>query len=352
MLSQSQYRRQMLDTIVAMIPLLLMSAFYYGPRVFVMALISVSCAVAADYCCLLLQGRYWWEKYDCSAVIAGLLYVLMLPASAPYWLVVVGALFAILVIRQPFGGHYNTLFSPALTAFAFVIIAWRELATRYPAVHQWLPLTPSVDVPLYTSSAYRLMLGGAESLDLLDTLLGEFVGPLGGTCVLVLLLCGVFLAVRKTILWQIPLATFSVVALFACLLPRIKSSLEASVMLEFSSGVLILSVLFVAAMDNGEIHTGLGKWIYGIMLGLLIVLFRHLSKLEMVSPYAIIIMNAIDHRCDAYGKSLIHLVCSVGICAFRVVCWLGRMCKNGFLWVWNKVFSFLQKYIDDPADKS
>lgn len=302
MLSDEKYRRQMIDTTITLFPLLLMAYYYYGLRVLVMAAISVLTTAAADYLCLLLQGKRWWKKYDFAPLIIGLTYVLMLPASAPYWLVIFGALFAIFVVRHPFGGHYHTLFNPALTAFAFVVVCWNSLTTKYPQMFTRIPLTPEAGVPVFDSPAYRLMLGGGENIGLLDALLGNFTGPMGTTCVAVLLCCGAYLIFRGTILWQIPVASLTIVGLAAWFFPRINGSRMVSLLMELTSEVMLFAILFVAAMDNGELRTAAGKWFYGVILGGFIVLFRRFSYIELVSPYAIIIMNTIDHRCDAYAQ--------------------------------------------------
>ncbi len=323
-LPYEKYRRQMIDTTITLLPLLLMAWYYYGPRVLVMACIAVVTSAAADYLCLLFQGKRWWSRYDFAPLIIGLTYVLMLPASAPYWLVVFGALFAVVVVRHPFGGHYHTLFHPGLTAFAFVVLCWNDLTTRYPQMFQKLPLTPTADVSLSDSPARMLMLGGSTNLGLLDALLGNFIGPMGTTCVAVLLCCGLYLAVRRTILWQIPVASLTIIALAAWFFPRINGSRTVSVLMELTSGVTLFSIFFAAAMDNGEIETSAGKWMYGLILGGAIVLFNQLSYLELVSPFAIIILSAVDHRCDAYASRILH--------GLKV---LPRKCAQGVLAVWH-----------------
>ncbi|MGI5893238.1 MAG: RnfABCDGE type electron transport complex subunit D [Candidatus Merdivicinus sp.] len=308
MLSDTKYRRQMIDTSITLLPLLFMAYYNYGARTLIMAAISIATAGIADYICLLFQGQKWWKRYDFSPFIIGLTYVLLLPASAPYWLVIFGSLFAILVVRHPFGGYYHTLFHPSLTAFAFVVICWNGLVTKYPEISQSLPLTPTVDVPVFDSPAYRLMLGGGMNVDFLDAMLGNFIGPMGTTCTLVLLCCGIYLIFRKTILWQIPVASLSLIAFFAWFFPRINGSRMVSLLMELTSGVLLFSILFIASMDNDEMETSAGKWIYGLMLGGIIVLFRQLSYIELVSPFAIIIMNTVDHRCDAYAATIGKLI--------------------------------------------
>lgn len=347
--SHAQYRRQMIDTSIALLPILVISTYFYGLRVLVMAGIGVAAAVATDYLCLLFQKEYRWKKYDYSAFIAGLTYVLMLPASAPYWLVVFGVVFAVAVVRHPFGGHYNTLFNPAMTAFAFVTICWTDLVTHYPAPFQQLPLTPTVDVPLNSSPAYRLMLGGANSMDVLDALLGNFNGPMGTTCIAVLLCCGLYLAVRRTIIWQIPAAALGVVGLAAWFFPRVNASHEISLLMELTSGVLLFAVIFVAAMDNGEIETAAGKWICGLILGGLVVLFRQLSKIELVAPFAIIIINTIDNRCDSYARCIgrgvmfcLKNVCHGVMLALKAI---GRF----FAWCFRKITGACQSFVDKPG---
>ena len=301
MLSFEKYRRQMIDVTITLLPLLAMAWYYYGPWVLILAAVAVLSAVAADYICLLMQGKRRWEKYDFSAAIAGLTFVLMLPASAPYWLAVFGAVFAVVVVRHPFGGCYNTMFNPGITAYAFAVLCWNGLVTKYPAALTELPLTASVEVPLYNSPAYQLMLGGSNNLQWLDALLGNFYGPMGTTCIAVLLCCGLYLIFRKTIMWQVPVASLAIVAAAAWFFPRINGSRMVSVLMELTSGVMLFAILFAASLDNGEIRTSSGKWMYGIILGGFIVLFRQLSNIEVVTPFVIIIMNTIDHRCDAYA---------------------------------------------------
>ena len=124
---------------------------------------------------------------------------------------------------------------------------------------------------------------------------------MGTTCIAVLLCCGLYLIFRKTIMWQVPVASLAIVAAAAWFFPRINGSRMVSVLMELTSGVMLFAILFAASLDNGEIRTSSGKWMYGIILGGFIVLFRQLSNIEVVTPFVIIIMNTIDHRCDAYA---------------------------------------------------
>ncbi len=344
----SRYGKQMTDTVIALLPLLGMAVFHYGARVLVLTAVSLLSAVIADGVFLLLHRNNASRHHDLSVIPIALTLVMFLPASAPYWLAAVGSAFAVVFVREPFGGHSNTLFHPATTAFAFLLICFNTLCTRYPPVMQNLPLDPVVtNVPLYTSPAYRLMLGGAESIDLLDVLLGNFSGPLGTTCILVMVCCGLYLIVRKTASFEIVLSSVAVVALWAYFLPRVlTASSLTSAKLELSSGAFLFITLFIASIDNGEIQTRLGKVTYGVLFGGGVMLFRYLSKIEMVSPYVLILMNAIDHRCDDYGRNLLSALWWLCKKGKQLVFGILKGVKRGVLFLWNGLFMLIQKFVD------
>ncbi len=344
---QIYFRNQAKDTCIALTPLLVMGVFYYGMRVIFLALVSILSAVVTDYVCRLLQGDRKFFKNDLSALLTGYLFVMMLPASVPYWLVIVGSAFAIAVVRHPFGGHYNTMFNPAITAFAFVTICWKDIITKYPAPLTTLPVFSGMEgIVLGTSPAYRLMNGGAEDIDFLNALLGNFYGPLGATCLIILFSCFAFLVIRKAVIWQIPAGTLGVVALFSLILPRVNANRFSSLVLELCSGILFYSVIFIASMDSRELKTQNGKWFYGIVLGLFIVLFRNISHIELVCPFAIIVISSIDHKCDKYAEKVIFHTVNISKNIWNFLKLICAIAVGGFMFLWNKLFQFIQKIID------
>ena len=344
---QIYFRNQAKDTCIALTPLLVMGVFYYGIRVIFLALASILSAIVTDYLCRLLQGDRKFFRNDYSALLTGYIFVMMLPASVPYWLVITGSAFAIAVVRHPFGGHYNTMFSPAVTAFAFVTICWKDVITRYPAPLTTLPLFSGMDgVSLSTSPAYRLMNGGAEDIDFLNALLGNFYGPMGATCLIILFSCFAFLVIRKVVIWQIPAGTLGIVSLFSLIFPRVNANRFTSLVLELCSGILVFSVIFIASMDNKELKTDKGKWFYGIVLGLFIVLFRNISHIELVCPFALIIMSTIDHKCDSYSEIVISNTKVIATNVWHFISFIGMLIGGGCMFLWNKLFQFIQKIID------
>ncbi len=344
--SNTLFRRRATDICIALTPLFLMGIFYYGFRVVVITFLSVLTAVLSDHLCLLMQGNKHF-KIDLSSIVEGYVFAMMLPASAPYWLVIIGSAFTILVVKYPFGGHYNTMFNPAVTAFAFITICWTDIVTKYPVPRTILPLNPNLEnIALNHSPAYRLMNGGAENIGFLNALIGNFYGPLGATCLIVLFSSLAFLIIRKTAIWQIPVGVFSVIAFFALIFPRVNANRFTSLVLELCSGILVFSVTFIASIDNEEIKTDNGKWFYGVSLGLFIVLFRNISQIELVCPFALIVMSTIDHKCDSYAESFFYYSKEFCENAWLIIKWICGYIFAFFSFLWDKLFSLIQKIID------
>ena len=204
-------RRIMQEVCLALAPAGIAAIVLFGASAATLIAVSVITAVLAEFC---------WNKLnkqkttvgDWSAVVTGLLLAYNLPANAPVWIAVVGAIIAIILVKQMFGGIGSNFMNPALAARAILFVSWSSLMTSYPAT-QFM-----TDV---TSSATPLNLlgkGTVEGVNLMDLFLGNVPGVLGETCKLALLLGGVYLILRGIVDWKIP-ATF-IATVFVCYLVR------------------------------------------------------------------------------------------------------------------------------------
>ncbi len=294
----------MIDIIITLIPLVCMAVYFYRMRAVVMLAFAILISVLADYIGNLFLGRKKWEKYDFSSVVTALIFTLMLPATAPYWMITLGIALAVFVAKAPFGGYGKNLFNPAAFAAAFLAISWPEQMLKYPNVFAQIGLESHSSALTNYAASYYLQNGGAPKISLTDALLGNFPGPMGVTCILVICACALYLLVRKTLSWQLPLGTFLVVILSALLFPRVSTGWIASIVYELMSGVLVFGVIYMASDPVTTPKTGGGRLLFGLLLGLITMLFRHFGNAQLSFLFALLLMNALTEFCEIIGVRL------------------------------------------------
>ena len=295
----------MFDAIVAMLPLYGMSTYFYGPRCLVLALISVISCLASDYICSVMMGKGISIR-DISPVVTGLIIPLLLPASAGYHMVITAGLFAILVVKQPFGGLGQNIFNPAAGGIAFVTVCWPTAMFSYPRPFITLPLTPVVDTALERSIAYSLSLGGLPTADYLDMALGNVPGPMGTTHILVLFACMFYLWVRRGVKIGVTGGFILGAAVFALLFPRGALSPFQSVAYELMSGSLLFAAIFLMSDPVTSPKRPIARTLYGVAGGALCMFFRHLGRLEESVIFGILIMNAFVWLLDTRVERIYH----------------------------------------------
>ncbi len=305
--SRESNQTMMVDVIIAMLPLYAMTVYYYGTRTLLLGGFGMLVAALADLFCQLMAGKVPNIR-DLSPVITGLLIPLLLPASTRLSVILVSVLFAIGVAKHPFGGMGQNIFNPAAAGVAFAMICWPKSAFAYPVPFERLPVAAAVDeaVRLVNSPAYALSLGGTPNIDLLDMLLGNVPGPMGGTNILVLLTCLLFLIVRKTISFSMPAAFLGGAGLVALLMPRVAATGLVSVGYELMSGLLMIGAVFFINDPVTSPKRRLPKLVYGFATGALSMVFRHIGRFEESFLFALLVMNAAVWIIDVWGEHLAH----------------------------------------------
>lgn len=303
--SRESNQTMMVDVIIATLPLYAMGVYFYGSRVLLLGLAGVAAACLADAVCQLIGGRMPNIR-DLSAVITGLLIPLLLPASIRFSVVLAAAAFAILVAKQPFGGVGQNVFNPAAAGVAFAIICWPRSVFSYPVPFERLPLVIDDTVRLVNSPAYSLSLGGTPTVDLLDMLLGNTPGPMGGSNILVLLTCLLFLAVRRTVNFSTSASMLGGAALCALLMPRLELGALAGVAYELMSGLVVIGAVFLINDPVTSPKRAVPRLVYGFCTGALSVLFRHIGRYEESLLFALLVMNAAVWMIDLWGEQAAH----------------------------------------------
>ncbi len=283
-------RGTMRDIIFALLFPLAMAVYYYGFRVLATAIIASLFSYIIDVI-FAVYVRRELDPWDFSPIVTALIITLLLPANVSIWLVLLGCFFAIAVAKYPFGGLGNNIFNPAAAAMAMLTVGYSSELFLYPA-----PLDSTGTVAQSISGVLKF--GGRPTVDLMELLVGNFRGPAGATCILLIISCLVFLRARKTLELEIPIAVLGTVAVIAFLFPRTQSGRIDSVIYELSSGYLIFASVFMFTDPVTAPKHKVGKILYGVAGGTLSMLFRYAGGYEQAVCFAILIDNALSYSFD------------------------------------------------------
>ena len=190
-------RRIMLDVLIALLPATAAGAVIFGLRSLLVVAVTVAACVGFE-ALFNLAAKKPIPVGDLSAAVTGLLLALNLPANIPLWQCVIGALFAMVVVKGLFGGLGANPVNPAITARVFMLVAFGTMAKAAFPVDAVSSATP---------------LASEEATSLMDLFLGNHGGAIGETCAAALLLGGIYLIVRRVITWHIPVAFIGTVFL-------------------------------------------------------------------------------------------------------------------------------------------
>ena len=272
--------RIMLDVVLALLPGLAVGAAFQGPRALFVALLSVSTCVVAEWLyAQLTKTRN--TVADGSAMVTGLLLAMTLPATVPYWLVLVGDVFAIIFIKALCGGLGQNIFNPALAARAFMLLIYPVGLTRYVGLDGVTAATP----------LHHMVMPALPTETIGQMFVGRCPGTIGEVSSLALLIGGCYLLYRKVISIRIPAAYLGTVALVTLVFSKTGDPVSWMLYSLLSGGVM-LGAIFMATDYATSPATPVGQVIYGIGCGVLTVCFRYFGLFPEGVTYAILIMNA------------------------------------------------------------
>lgn len=281
----------MRDVIIALLPASAFGVYNFGIRALLLIIIAIVTCVASE-----AAFEYFMHKkvtvLDLSAVVTGLLLALNVPSTLPVGMLILGSVFAIIIVKQLFGGLGQNFMNPALAARCFLLISFtgRMTTFTYDGVTGATPLA--------------ILKGGTEAVGQTTDLWRMFAGTIGGTIgetsVIALLIGAIYLLVRKVITLRIPLTYIGTFALFIILFAPGHQFDVLYLAKELCGGGLILGAFFMATDYVTSPITANGKIIYGVMLGLLTGLFRMYGGSAEGVSYAIIISNMVVPLIEKY----------------------------------------------------
>ncbi|MDO5301046.1 MAG: RnfABCDGE type electron transport complex subunit D [Tissierellia bacterium] len=293
--SNDTVQRIMLDVIIALLPAVIGSIYYFGAKAAIIYVLSILSCVASEYIFQKATGREIQIR-DLSAVVTGILFAMNLPATAPWYLIIVGGVFAIIIVKQLFGGIGGNFVNPALAARAMCMAAWPSLMTAYVN-----PDGASVATPLGIMKEGS-SLGALPSVERMIT--GDIAGVIGETSAVLLLIGFIYLLVRRVIDWKVPVIYIATAAVFFLILGVDTSLLPYQIF----GGGLMLGAIFMATDYSSTPMTSKGKIIFAIGCGLLTAVIRLKGSMAEGVSYSILLMNVASPLIDkftvekAYGE--------------------------------------------------
>lgn len=299
--SGESVRGAMLDVMIALVPSLGVATYFFGPRVLIMTLISVAACVFFEFLYRLVMKKYQ-SVGDLSACVTGVLLAMCLPANAPYWMAVVGAFFAIVVVKQLYGGLGKNFMNPALAgrvflfSFPTLMNTWVASGTDF-----WSGLGSAADAVTAATPMASLHQGTLPEITLQEMLVGAHGGSFGEVSAIALILGGIYLLCRKIITLRIPLFYLGTVAVLTFLFPLGGNDPLEWMLYNLLGGGLILGAIFMATDYATSPVTPKGQIIYAIGCGGLTVFLRYFGTYPEGVSFAILIMNACAWLFDKSG---------------------------------------------------
>ncbi len=300
-------RSLMLDVLIALVPALCIAVYFFGLRALTSTLISMVGCMFFEwaYRKLMKQSN---SIGDLSAAITGVLVAFVCPVTLPYWTLLIGDFFAIIVVKQLFGGLGKNFLNPALAGRAFLMLCYPVAMTTWANPGTKAGLGMSVGQTFIDASTGATPLsadfmhaGLLPQASILDAFIGNVGGTIGEISALMLLIGGAYLLIRGVIRIRIPLAFIGTVAVLTFLFPMGGNDRLTWMLYQLFTGGLMLGAFFMATDYVTSPCTQKGEVVFGIGCGLLTVFIRYFGGYPEGVSYAILIMNVcawlIDQKC-------------------------------------------------------
>ena len=308
--SPANTQRIMLDVIIALCPAVIAMVLLYGFYPLFLTVLSVATAVFCEWAFNLVTRRSQSVR-DLSAVVTGIILALNLPPVVPFYVPMVGAAFAIVIVKMLFGGIGRNFANPAITARIFLMLAWTGVMTQFVSpidlsdganLFAYFNQGVSISLPDAITTATPLQnvkdaissgANPAEGLSALDMFLGRIGGSAGEVSALAVLIGGVYLAVRRVIDVKIPVLYIGSTALFTAIFFADSGYAGEYVWTYLLGGGLMFGAFFMATDYATSPKTPVAVVIYGVGLGLLTVIIRKFGTMNEGVSFAILLMNIV-----------------------------------------------------------
>lgn len=279
-------KRFMSFVVIALIPAVIASLYFWGLRVLVMILVSYTFGGLVEVAFAVTRKKEIHEGF----LVTGLIFPLILPPAAPLWIVAVGVMFGVLFGKEVFGGTGRNIFNPAIVGRIFLTITFPKIMT----LNWQMPFTDAVT----SATPLALAKNQAEFTSYANLLYGFCSGSVGETFRIGIIAGGIFLILTKIVDWRIPLAYLATAFAFPFFSNHIFHTAFAPGLFQLLSGGLLFGAFFMATDPVTSPFTKSGRWIAGVLLGILTVLIRGLSGYVEGVMFSILLVNVFSPLID------------------------------------------------------
>ena len=270
----------MADVIIALLPALAWGIYHSGIRVLFVVLLSVATSVVCELVYELIAKRPV-RIGDLSSVVTGLMLGLMLPSGVSLWVPVAGAVFAVIVAKQLFGGIGSNIVNPAIAARIFLMLCFPAQMVKY--------VDKAGDLMSSATPLVNMKAGENSSVSLFNLVIGNCAGAIGEVSAIAIGAGFMYLLVRKVISWEIPASFIGTVVLISAIFPKTGDSRFA--VFQAVAGSLLFAAVFSAGDTVTTPVTRLGKLIFGVGCGIVTLIIRYFCPFPDGTAFAILLMN-------------------------------------------------------------
>ena len=307
---EDNIERIMYNVLLALLPAVAASIYFFGWDALRLYLLSIAAAEASELVCLWAREKPLERAADGSALVTGVLLAMIIPASVPWYGPVVGSAFAIFIAKHTFGGLGCNIWNPALSARVFLQFAWPLSITKSSWTTPNLLYSTSAvaaDATTRASALFKEAAGQAATgtFSYVDLLLGNGVtGSLGETCKIALIIGGIYLVIRRCIDWRVPVFYIGTVFVLATILPAPEGApgWVNDGLYHVLSGGLMIGAIFMATDMVTTPVTRNGRIVFAVGCGLLVTLIRFYGGYPEGVAYSILLMNTATPLIDRWVR--------------------------------------------------
>ena len=288
------------NRLIACAMLLILPAIRYGLRVVTLtAGVVAVCCITEIIMCLLLHCEVRINDFD--SIVTGMMITALMPVNVPFYVPMISAVFALVVVKMPFGGTGHAPFSAAAAGVAFATLSFPTQMFTYASVESgWLNWNFFENITVTTGQSLSALLkaGVSPTSSYWSILTGNLAGPIGTASVLVLAGAAIFLFGQRAARWEISVAFILAAGLMAMYNPRVSGDWMRSIICELSSGSLLFCSIFLVTEYSTTPDLPAARWVYGALGGVLAMLFRWYGAYEQGACFSILILNVLADPLD------------------------------------------------------